>query len=177
MPIGNYRLIGAGPRERSRGVQHEHLRGIQPWVSSLCLQGTGSELLQVHTLSDSPTPPSLTCSQDSLPDSVASAFLVFGFWRHSSQCCQPSFTSQEPQKRFYRPEHGKAGRGALKTIKFNCRDDLMFSRQSTWRDLLKFPLLRVTSCDLILSHTSPGINSKNSKQDPFHWPVKNNTGG
>ena len=50
----------------------------------------------------------------------------------------------------YRMWRVKGNRGAVKTINFNCRDDLMFSRQrSTWRDLLKFPLLRVTSHDLI----------------------------
>lgn len=38
-------------------------------------------------------------------------------------------------------------------MKFNCTDDLMFSHQNARRDLLNFPLPRVTSHDLILSHT------------------------
>ena len=53
---------------------------------------------------------------------------------------------------------------------FNCQ-------RSSWRDSLKFPLLRVTSHDLIFSNDGLSINAKNSKQDLFSWLVKNTTGG
>lgn len=74
----------------------------------------------------------------------------------------------------------KGNRSAFKTVNCNCRDDLMGSRQrSTWNDLLKRPLLRVTSHDLILSHQSLGINAKNNRQDLFllacreqHWGME-----
>lgn len=58
-------------------------------------------------------------------------------------------------------------RGLWKTMKFNCIDDLMFSHQNPRRHSLKFPLPRVTSHDLILSHTSFSEDAKNSKQEPF----------
>lgn len=55
----------------------------------------------------------------------------------------------------------KGDRGAFKTLNFNCRGDLMFSHQrSTRRDLLKLPLLKVTSHDLVFSHCSLSINAR-----------------
>lgn len=72
----------------------------------------------------------------------------------------------------------KGNRSAFKTVNCNCRDDLMGSRQrSTRSDLLKCPLLRVTSHDLILSHQSLGINATNSRQDLFALVCREQHGG
>lgn len=151
--------LGTG---RGRGAnQGSHFGGPQPVTCKPVLA----------RLPSSPHPRDLLASSSVLPGSwvgylaclLTSISLIFIIWKYISQRYQTFPLPKELQKRGYRPWHATGSSSAPKTIKFNSRDDLMFSPQSAWRNLLKFPLWRVTSRDLILFHTSLGKGTKNSK--------------
>lgn len=87
-------------------------------------------------------------------------------WTHDRHCSQTSLTSPRiPKEIITGCPPVKGDRGAFKTLRFNCRGDLVFSHQrSTRRDLLKLPLLRVTSHDLVFSHCSLRINARTASR-------------
>lgn len=104
-------------------------QGLQ--MLSSTLQGDESEnLLRFRSGDASPAlPQPLSCLEDILPGSLA-FFHTHSIWRHNSYLFIRLGLLKDFQKRSLQDMwYVKGNRGAFKTINFNCRGDLMFSRQ------------------------------------------------
>lgn len=123
--------------------RHPAPQGPAGAVLSPSLQGAERECLPGFCSSDaSPACSlSLSCAEDTLPGSLAPVprpvlstfFRPHGIWRHNSHLLPASGFLKHPRGDRYRTCGMGKGTEAHWRLNFNCRDDLMVSRQKVRR--------------------------------------------